>query len=168
MEKPCDPIEITHENIEAIYEHEQSEARKETAPERVARVVADWSGTVYFIGGHIFLFAMWITANMTIADFDPFPFVLLITIVSLESILLSGFLLLSQNQMAKEADRRHKLDLQINLLAERESTALLRLVEKIAEKLDVPKEDRVEAQGLSDDTNPTDVLEQIVDVEKRS
>ena len=56
--------------------------------------------------------------------------------------------------------------MQINLLAEQESTALLRLMDKIAAKLGIPEEERREIQMLSDDTNPTDVLEQIVKVER--
>jgi uncharacterized membrane protein len=167
-EAPNDPVQITHENIEAIFVHEQDQLKKQSIPEKVAHTVAQWAGTVSFIAVHLAIFIGWTTLNLTVWQFDPFPFTLLTTLVSLEAILLSGFLLLSQNRLAEEADKRHKLDLQINLLAERESTAILRLLDKIAERLDVRQEHRTEAQGLSDETNPTAVLEQIVEIEKKN
>jgi uncharacterized membrane protein len=58
-------------------------------------------------------------------------------IVSLEAIFLSIWILISQNQMSRQADRHEHLDLQINLLAEQESTATLRLVARIAEHLSI-------------------------------
>ena len=49
-------------------------------------------------------------------------------IVSLKAIFLSIWILISQNQMMRQADRRAHLDLQFNLLAEQEPTATLRTV----------------------------------------
>ena len=72
-----------------------------------------------------------------IEPFDPYPFSLLTMIVSLEAIFLSIWILISQNQMTRQADRREHLDLQINLLAEQESTATLRAVHGIAHHLGV-------------------------------
>jgi uncharacterized membrane protein len=69
--------------------------------------------------------------------FDPFPFNLLTMLVSLEAIFLSIWILISQNQMTRQAERRAHLDLQINLLAEQESTATLRIVHDIAEHLGI-------------------------------
>jgi uncharacterized membrane protein len=66
--------------------------------------------------------------------FDPFPFNLLTLVVSLEAIVLTGFVLMSQNRMTQLADRRTHLDLQVNLLAEQELTAILRVVCLVAEK----------------------------------
>jgi uncharacterized membrane protein len=62
---------------------------------------------------------------------------MLTTMVSLEAIFLALFVLSSQNRMATQADKRAHLDLQINLLAEREMTAVLQLLQNIAAKLDV-------------------------------
>lgn len=168
MEPNCDPVSITTDNIKAIYDHQEKEREKQNAIQRGAQKIAMWAGTVPFILWHVCIFATWILVNSFVWTFDPFPFVLLITVVSLESILLSGFLLYAQNKLATESERQHKLDLQINLLAERESTAILRLLEVIAAKLEIPVEHRKEAQGLSDDTNPTDVLEKIVESEEQA
>jgi uncharacterized membrane protein len=45
--------------------------------------------------------------------------------------------LASQNRLARQADKRSHLDLQIDLLAEREMTAVLQLLQDIARHLDV-------------------------------
>jgi uncharacterized membrane protein len=66
--------------------------------------------------------------------FDPFPFNLLTLVVSLEAIVLTGFVLMSQNRMTQLADLRTHLDLQVNLLAEQELTAILKVVCLVAEK----------------------------------
>jgi len=52
--------------------------------------------------------------------------------------------------MSRQAERREHLDLQINLLAEQESTSTLRVVNRIAEHLglDVPRE-----EALTTETN---------------
>ena len=69
--------------------------------------------------------------------FDPFPYTLLTTLVSLEAIFLSIFLLINQNVMSRQADHRAHLDLQVNLLAEQEATQMLRMMARVCRKLDV-------------------------------
>ena len=56
---------------------------------------------------------------------------------SLEAIFLALFVLASQNRLARQADKRSHLDLQIDLLAEREMTAVLQLLQDIARHLAV-------------------------------
>lgn len=57
--------------------------------------------------------------------------------------------------MTRQAERRAHLDLQINLLAEQESTATLRIVQSIAQHLGVdPDAGRLDADvSLSDETD---------------
>ncbi|MCM5679552.1 DUF1003 domain-containing protein [Schlegelella sp. S2-27] len=75
-----------------------------------------------FIWLHAFAFAAWITLNVWPgADHpDPYPFIFLTLMVSLEAIFLSTLVLISQNDDARVAERRNALDLQINLLSEQE------------------------------------------------
>ena len=74
-------------------------------------------------------------------------------IASLEAIFLSIWILISQNQMSRQADRREHLDLQINLLAEQESTATLRVVNRIAEHLGVDVADCADDATLTRETD---------------
>ena len=95
---------------------------------------------MWFILGHVVWFVVWMALNLRGGHglaFDPFPFPLLTMIVSLESIFLSLFILMSQNRSGLQADQRNHLDLQINLLSEREMTIVLQLLQQISQRLGV-------------------------------
>ena len=66
-----------------------------------------------------------------------YPFLLLSVVVNLEAIFLSTFVLMKQNRMSKREDLRAHLDLQINLLSEREMTLVLQLLQRISTRLGV-------------------------------
>ena len=73
--------------------------------------------------------------------------------VSLEGVLLSTFVLIKQNRMSYLSDRRNHLDLQINMLSEREVTRLLVVTDRIARHVGVATEPADEqAEELSQDT----------------
>ena len=131
----------TSENVRRIAKLEEEQLRARSSSERLAGVVTRAAGTAVFAVAHLMWFVVWIGLNTgrvaRIKPFDPFPFNLLTMIVSLEAIFLSIWILISQNQMTRQADRRAHLDLQINLLAEQESTATLRTVQAIAQHLGV-------------------------------
>jgi uncharacterized membrane protein len=85
-------------------------------------------------------FLSWIAWNggwLPVTPFDAYPFGLMTVIVSLEAIFLSTFVLISQNQQARLADRRAKVDLQINLLTEQETTRILTIVTELSQRLDL-------------------------------
>lgn len=128
-------------NVRTIAKLEEQQLRARSFSERLAGAVTRAAGTAVFAVAHLVWFASWILVNTgrlaRIQPFDPFPFNLLTMIVSLEAIFLSIWILISQNQMTRQADRRAHLDLQINLLAEQESTATLRTVQGIAQHLGV-------------------------------
>jgi uncharacterized membrane protein len=65
-------------------------------------------------------------------------------VVSLEAIFLSVFVLMSQNRMTRQADKRAHLDLQVDLLAERELTLMLHMLRGLCKTQGVPLE-KVEA-----------------------
>jgi uncharacterized membrane protein len=91
-----------------------------------------------FILVHMVWFAVWMGANsLRHPAFDPYPFNLLTLTVSLEAIVLTGFVLMAQSRMTLQADKRAHLDLQIDLLAEQELTAILKLQCLLAERAGV-------------------------------
>src|SRR5688572_33183258 len=75
--------------------------------------------------------------------------------VSLEAIFLALFVLASQNRLTRQADKRSHLDLQIDLLAEREMTAVLQLLQDIAQHLEVKT--TVTSEQLRDLMKKTDL-----------
>jgi uncharacterized membrane protein len=91
--------------------------------------------------------------------------VVLAMVASVEAIFLSTFVLISQNRMAAEADKRADLDLQISLLAEHEVTKLTTLVSDIARNMGVKTGVEQELEEVKRDVAPDRVLDRI---EKKS
>jgi uncharacterized membrane protein len=142
------------ENIETILRLENAELQRRTWSDMVADAIAEFTGSMPFVVLHLAWFAAWATWNTALLPFgrpfDPFPFQLLAMIVSLEGVLLVTFVLIKQNRMAYLSDRRAHLDLQINLLTEREVTHVLRLLQRVAERLEV--QGGADATDLTGDT----------------
>lgn len=156
---------LTLQNIETLLCHEEARRRRKPRAYRIIGRLARWCGTISFFWANVAAFAVWLAWNVGPLPFDPYPFTFLITMVSLEAIFLSILILISQNLDAVESERRHHLDLQITLLNERETTALMRLVGEIAAKVGVEPRLREEVDSLARDTDPEAVLQQIVDAE---
>ncbi len=96
-------------------------------------------GTVWFLVINIIFFIIWILVNsgtwQIMAVFDPFPFTLLTMFVSLEAIILSVVVLISQNRASEIADRREELDFEINVQAEEEITRMITMLDEIHDHL---------------------------------
>ena len=116
-------------NIQKVAELELETLKARTLLERWTVSVAAVASSTAFTVGHLVWFSVWIVANtLTSWRFDPYPFSFLTLVVSLEAIMLTGFLLRAQAHMALVSDRRAHLDLQVNLLAEEELTAIMRVL----------------------------------------
>jgi uncharacterized membrane protein len=70
-----------------------------------------------------------------ILPFDPYPFQLLGVIVAVEAVILSSFILMRQHRMMRRGDRRDHLNLQVDLLSEREITKVLQMVRAICGRM---------------------------------
>jgi uncharacterized membrane protein len=129
------------ENVRFITSWEQSALHARSRAERLSEWVTSTAGRGWALFAHLLLFGVWTTVNLGaipgVRPFDPFPFPLLTTMMSLEAIVLALFVLSSQNRLATQADKRAHLNLQIDLLAEREMTAVLQLLQDIAGHLGV-------------------------------
>ena len=155
---------VIEKNIAAVDEYRRESEHSKSAQDHVADLITRWSGSMWFIYAHVAWFGFSIALNVNwlgVHPFDPFPFGLLTTIVSLEAIFLSTFVLVSQNRQAELADRRAELDLQINLLAEYEMTRVLTLVDAIAKKLDVTDCNDGELAELEEDVKPDELLDRL-------
>jgi uncharacterized membrane protein len=129
------------ENLDTIKGWEQAALHDRTPAERLSDDITRFAGGGRVLVLHVVWYSVWILVNARVIPglrpFDPFPFPLLTTAVSLEAIFLSLFVLASQNRLAHQADKRAHLDLQIDLLAEREMTIVLRLLQDIVKHLDI-------------------------------
>lgn len=145
-------------NIRSIASLERHSEAHRNLTERIADVIAGFSGSMLFVYLHIIWFILWFLINTRVLrivkPFDPYPFILLAMIVSVEGVLLSTFVLMKQNRMQKKTDDRDHLNLQIDLLAEEEVTKALQLLRAIARHLDVPE---ANDNSLDEMTNTTSV-----------
>jgi len=157
-------VELVDKNIDVLIEHEKGNRRNRSIAQRIADGITAVSGSMLFVLFNAVFFAIWLAVNnglFGLKPFDPFPYGLLTTIVSLEAIFLSIFVLISQNRMQYESDRRAELDLQINLLTEYEVTRILRLVDLIGERMGIEECDDQELTQLESVTNPKEVIQEI-------
>lgn len=129
------------ENINKVVELEEEARSNRTFSDRMSDAIATFVGSVPFVVLHLIWFVVWVAINtgwlLGGIKFDPYPFALLCMLVSLEGVLLSTFVLIKQNRMSQRADQRAHLDLQINLLSEREVTKILQLQRLICERLQI-------------------------------
>ena len=134
------PISVTA-NIRSVAAMQTGLEEHRTVVDRIADVIGGFSGSMTFVFLHVVWFLAWFSINTGVIpgvkQFDPYPFILLAMIVSVEGVLLSTFVLMKQNRMQKRSDIRDQLDLQINLLSEKEITKTLQLLRAIADKLEV-------------------------------
>jgi uncharacterized membrane protein len=98
---------------------------------KVADWISEFSGSLPFLFIHCGIFFVWIVLNAgplakveTLGGWDPFPFGLLTMVVSLEAIILSVFVLLSQNRQVARDRVRNDIEYQVNLRAELEVSHL--------------------------------------------
>lgn len=158
---PAPTNRILERNIEALLEREQRRARKQSTQERIAAAVTRFTGSLYFVYIHLAVVLFWTAVNAGLTPLEKFDptFVLLATIASVEAIFLTSFVLITQNRMQADADRRADLDLQVSLLTEHELTRLISLVRELAEHsgLDSSRDDDLDE--IQRDVEPERVLD---------
>ena len=156
---------VIESNIEVVdlLRRKANDAR--SPQDKLADAITAFSGSMVFFYLHVVWFGVWVLINLGffagIKAFDPFPFGLLTMVVSLEAIFLSTFVLISQNRQSVNDDHRDSLDLQIDLLAEYEITRMLRLVDKMAQKMGIEDAYDAEIDQLCEPVAPDVVLNEI-------
>ena len=119
---------------------------QEQAAERVTKL----TGSGSFVVVNAAWFLLWIAVNLTgiPTQFDPFPFSLLTMLVSLEAIFLSIFVLISENAQSARADHRARVDMEINVMTEREVTKLIRIIAELTQHLGLPESEDAELRDM--------------------
>jgi len=106
--------------------------------ERFADYLTKAFGSFSFLAINALWFGVWVMLNTGwvpgLEPFDPYPFGLLTMIVSLEAIILSIIVLISQNRAGRVSELREEAGLQIDIIAEQELTKAMELIARLAEK----------------------------------
>jgi uncharacterized membrane protein len=128
----------------------EEEIDTRTTVMKVADWIADFSGSLNFLFIHLGIFFVWILLNVPpfvhkvgdnyvasypAAGFDPFPFGLLTMCVSLEAIVLSVFVLLSQNRQVARDRVRNDIEFDVNLKAEMQIAHMHEKIDHLHEEL---------------------------------
>lgn len=132
------------------------ESLDKTLSEIIADRIAEFTGSMMFVWLHVAWFAAWISLNVSwfgFEPFDPYPFTFLTMIVSLEAIFLATFILMSENRQARLADRRARVNLQVDMISEREVAKLMELVAEIHESLGLERKPDRELARMQRPTN---------------
>ncbi|OGG79544.1 hypothetical protein A3A39_00855 [Candidatus Kaiserbacteria bacterium RIFCSPLOWO2_01_FULL_54_13] len=132
-------------------------------PDKMADLLTSLFGTVGFLILNGIFFGGWVlwnTGYFGYEPFDPFPFNLLTTIVSLEAIALSVIVLMSQNRQSRVADLRQKMDFEIDVRAEGEITKILELLAELHKKAGLGKKDK-ELQEMLEKTDLQKLEEEV-------
>jgi uncharacterized membrane protein len=135
---------LVSQNIDTIVRVEEQaigqRSRAEAFSDRLVRFV----GSFGFVVAHLLIVAAWLVINAglipVLPRFDPYPYPLLSPILSLEGVLLVAFVLMQQTRIGVVADRRNHLDLQVNLLTEREVTKVIQLLQRIGTRMGIEDE----------------------------
>jgi len=122
-------------NVNVEHEDQRSTVQK------AADWISDFSGSLPFLFIHVAIFALWIGLNVEplahsmIGGWDAYPFGLLTMSVSLEAIILSVFVLLSQNRQVARDRVRNDIEYDVNLKAELEIAQLHEKLDNFYEQL---------------------------------
>lgn len=121
-----------------------------------------------FLVIHAIAFVGWIFWNLPFSGlpkFDPYPYSMLTTIVSLEAIFLAIFVLMTQSRESRIGELREELTLQVNLRMEEEITKTLHLVAGLYSRLGLQLADDPELKAMLEPLDPkkmeSDLAEQI-------
>jgi uncharacterized membrane protein len=165
----ADVAGVIDRNVESLLRRREAEKAATSSEDRIADAISAFAGSMRFVYLHLVIYGGWIIANLgwlPVRKFDP-SFVILAMVASVEAIFISTFVMISQNRMAKAADRRADLDLQFSLLAEHEITRLVKLVTGIAERMALPEAQNPELRELAKDVAPERVLDRMQATEEK-
>jgi len=116
-----------------------------THTDRMSSFVTKVAGSMPFLIINVSFFAFWILLNSGVfgADLiiDKYPFSFLTTTVSIEAILLSTFVIMSQRREAKLAEARTELDYHSDLKAEVDINTIVSILQRLADKQGVDVSD---------------------------
>jgi len=143
-------------------EHASNRSHMEVLADRMI----EFASSTPFLVVHAIIFVAWILWNirgMPVPQFDPYPYGMLTTIVSLEAIFLSIFVLMTQSRESRIGELREELTLQVNLRIEEEMTKTLHLVAGLYARLGLKMADDPELRAMLEPLDPKRMERELVE-----
>lgn len=168
MTEPAQPNgtmnSVLDQNIRSLVERRRTEDRTRGVQERLVALVSRFAGSMTFVYLHLAILVAWVVLNLGlipgVRPWDP-SFVVLAMCASVEAIFLSTFVLINQNRMAEQSDRRAELDLQVNLLNEHETTRIIEMLSALTDRLGLSTPADGELPELAQNVDPQTVMDEI-------
>ena len=163
-------VGVVEKNITTLINRQIKDEKEKPFEERIAERIGRFTGNLAFVYTHAAIFGIWVIWNvgwLGLKPFDP-DFNGLQIVTQVEAIFLTTFILMSQNSLDAQADKRADLDLQVSLLSEHEITRLLTLVKGIAQKLEVEEAKDPEIEELSKDVVPDKLMDTLETQKEKS
>ena len=130
----------------------------------LAKFLTKSFGTLRFLILTIIFIILWIVINLGfipwITPFDLYPFVWLVSLSQLFSVILAITILISQNQEERVSEVRQQMDFEINVRAEQEITKILQMIAEIHAELGITKVDR-ELEQMKEPINISEIKEDV-------
>lgn len=124
-----------HKSHRIITSFEAQALRKRPFYQKVADLLTSYFGTVGFLVVNAIVYAVWIMGNTGkipgFPQIDPYPYSFMNSFVSIEAIILTVIVLMSQNRENQRDILRNELSLQVQLMSEKEITKALQLLKEI-------------------------------------
>jgi uncharacterized membrane protein len=168
IDKGRQPLpEHIDQNIESVVAIKNREWEQlgpwQRAVDHIGRFV---SRPLYIVGLLLFIVG-WMLVNLLAPlrgwhPFDPFPFVLLDSVLTLCALLTTTVVLIAQSRQARLEQQHTHLDLQVSLLTEQKVSKLIRLLEELRRDLPMVKDRHDEqATALQEAADTAQVLSAI-------
>jgi uncharacterized membrane protein len=126
-----------------------------TKSDRISSFVTKVAGSMPFLIINVAFFAFWILLNSGVFGrdliIDKYPFSFLTTTVSIEAILLSTFVIMSQRREAKLSEARTELDYHSDLKAEVDINTIVSILQRLADKQEVDVSDLLTDMKTTED-----------------
>jgi len=129
-----------------IYKSFEAEAlKKRSFVAKIADSFTSGFGTLTFLLGNAVIYTFWILMNTGkipgLPIIDPYPYSFMNSFVSIEAIVLSIIVLMSQNREGQRDTLRNELGLQVELISEKEITKILSLLKEVIKNQKADRED---------------------------
>jgi uncharacterized membrane protein len=139
-------------NLVAINKNDQVKKLRSFG-DKLSDHVTSIAGSSFFLFLNVAWFAAWILINTGVFGkhlvFDEYPFGFLTMVVSLEAIILSIFVLISQKRQSERSEIRAEADYITDLQADAEINIIISMLERLASKQDIPVDDLLNQLSVS-------------------
>lgn len=138
--------------------------------DHIAVFLAHMFGSIKFLCVSLVLFLVWIAWNLNflpgLKPFDPFPFTMLIMIVTLFSIILSVSVLINQKREGKMNNIRQQIEFEVNVHAEKEITKVLEMLHQIQKKMGINNTTDIELEEMKETLDIGQLHKQLNSIEE--